>query len=289
MIVMKIWGGLGNQLFQYAYGYALSRQYGEELYCDVDFFKKQYAYVGKRRFVLNFFDNQIKVYQRSGLVKVLESFLVNRLIQRVRPAINITCGRLHFVKEKRMKYAPVVSPVPGKLNYYDGYWQSSRYFYMYKQHFRELLLKNWNPEGQVKLFLDEVQTTNSVSVHIRRGDFAKSRLIGHEMKIDYYQKAIQYLQDKYEDVVFYIFSDDLEWVKQNLNVKATVKYADYRCENGEIVDLLMMSKCRHGIMSASTFSWWGSWLKEENELSTIVAPAGEYFNDCFIEKNWVQI
>lgn len=288
MITIKIWGGLGNQLFQYAFGYALSKEYKDDLFLDIEFYDKQYKYVGIRKFNLDMLKCNTKIAsKRRGIIKILESFLVNRIIHRYKPEIVFRTKKNLFVKERKKEYFSISEPVRGINNYYDGYWQTSLYFRKYKLELKEQFKYNGKYNDSAKYFLNKIQNSNSVSVHIRRGDFVSSKRIGHLIDLEYYIRAMDYICFIVSDPVFFIFSDDLQWVRKNLKSSYSLEYVDNKCNDSEIVDMMLMTECKHGIMSASTFSWWGNWLKDADENTIIVAPRGKYFNNRFIEDNWI--
>lgn len=286
MIIIKIWGGLGNQLFQYSFGYALSKKYNDELFLDTSFFKKhQYSYVGKRFFELHKLNCDFKVIDDIPFsIGFLESFAVNRIIQRYKGDISFSIGKKIYNKEKKKTFMSQIPYQQGKINYYDGYWQSSLYFSDYKDEIQGMLKPSFDFPEVAKIFVDRIKCTeNSVSVHIRKGDF--SGKVGHAVENDYYINAVSKIREMIDNPVFFVFSDDINWVKNNIDFGKAVYFADYRCDNGPVVDLICMNECNHGIMSASTFSWWGNWFKD----GIVVVPSGSYFNNCFLEKEWIQL
>lgn len=294
MIIVKIWGGLGNQMFQYAFGYMLSQKYNEKLGLDIDFYDNQPHYVGKRKYKLDkFFITEVSYIERRGILKFLESWFVNRILQRI-PKVSLEFPKgLYFYKEKRKRYDGKVKVKKGKINYFDGYWQSSEYFRGYKEELKKMFRYRGVFPQNADMLIKQMTHCESVSVHIRKGDFSIGKKggvrTGKEMPVSYYEKAIQYIRRNVISPVFYIFSDDFQWVCENLGNHADFFYVDLDSEDREILDLLLMTYCRHGILSASTFSWWGNWLKEEREDSIIIAPKGKYFNNHFLEEQWIKI
>ena len=284
MIIVKMWGGLGNQLFQYAFGYMMAREHNDNLYLDISFYKKhQYKYVGHRDFVLQKLNCPMEfIKELPSSIRVIESFIVNRLIRRWNGAIKIPLGKTYYVKEERHIYMPKVPYKPGKINYYDGYWQSGLYFEKYKNELANLFTVSFDLPKEIQGFISLIsEEKNSVSVHIRKGDFKGK--IGHPVENQYYIDALIQMKKNINSPCFFVFSDDIEWVKNNIDFGSRVHFAEYKGPNGAILDLLCMSKCKHGIMSASTFSWWGNWSKE----GIVIAPKGEYYNNKFINNNWL--
>lgn len=287
MIVVKIWGGLGNQLFQYAFGYMMAKKHDDCLFLDTSFFRKhQYKYVGYRSFELE--KLQCPIQLTEGLpvmIRGLETFLINRIIQRDRGMLAISLGKTCFVKEEKCKYMNMIPYKEGKLNYYDGYWQSPDYYETIKNELKTLYKVSIPVPEVVGEFENTIRNTNnSVSIHIRKGDF--NGIIGHAVDDGYYVRAIQEIEKRIKNPVFFVFSDDLQWVKDNIHFKSKAVYADYRCKNGALFDMLCMNQCKHGILSASTFSWWGNWLGEKD---IVIAPSGYYYNDHFLDRKWLVI
>ena len=123
--------------------------------------------------------------------------------------------------------------------------------------------------------LENIKTTNSVSLHVRRGDYLNLKNIG-VLDVDYYKQAVAYIRKNVEKPTFYIFSDDLDWCKKSLGFLDDCIYVD-RTET-EIDDLKLMSCCQHNIIANSSFSWWGAWLNK-NPKKTVIAPKSWLLND----------
>lgn len=140
----------------------------------------------------------------------------------------------------------------------------------------------------------EIKNSNSVSLHIRRGDYvalSKSKK-GHALcPISYYKKAIENIAQKIHNPRFFIFSDDIQWVKENLAIKYNAEYIDFNRDYPER-DIILMKHCKHNIIANSSFSWWGAWLNE-NPNKIVIAPKRWMNNlessDDLIEPNWIKI
>jgi len=286
MIVVKVWGGLGNQLFQFAFGYMMAKEHQDELQFDISFYKKhQYKYVGHRDYELSKLSCKAPLAEYvPHTIVFLESFLINRLLRRVKGKLSFSIGNVYFIKEPKHRYITDIPYKAGKINYYDGYWQSGMYFKEYYQELAELFQPAFDISEEVKQFMKLIdEEEESVSVHVRKGDFHGK--IGHEVEKEYYQKAIQYINHVMNHPKFFVFSDDIAWTRENIDFGEQAIFAEYRCENGAICDLMCMAKCKHGIMSASTFSWWGNWRKE----GIVIAPTGEYFNNKFLNDGCIRL
>jgi hypothetical protein len=256
MIISKIQGGLGNQMFQYAYGRHLSNKYNKKLYLDINF----YQYQSLRKFSLQDFDDiDISV----------DKIKVDYPIYRVDDDFNY--------KEL---------PTPNDCGYYlNGYWQSEKYFKESEHIIREEFKPNKN------LFEKILETpgldTKTVSMHIRRTDYVTSNGYHPVQTMNYYQNAIDLVGD-YDTL--YIFSDDINWCKENLKFKNMI----FRENTSDIEDLFLMSMCSNNIIANSSFSWWGAWLNIHPEKK-IIAPTnwfGEQVNlntSDMIPSDWIKI
>jgi hypothetical protein len=258
MIITKIQGGLGNQMFQYAYGKHLATKYNKKLYCDINF----YQYQSLRNFSLQDFDN-------IDLDTSVDNIKVNFPIYKIDDDFN---------------YKEI--PEPNNCGYYlDGYWQSEKYF----KESESIIRKQFKPNRF--LFESILETpgldTKTVSMHIRRTDYVTSNGYHPVQSLDYYQNAIDLIGD-YDTL--YIFSDDINWCKENLNFKNMV----FREGNSDIEDLFLMSMCANNIIANSTFSWWAAWLNEHPDKK-VISPAkwlGEQTNlntNDIIPKDWIKI
>ena len=288
MIVIKLWGGLGNQMFQYAFGFSLAKKYKQELKFDFSFYSNQPGYTGKREIEINSLAVQeLKKYEPGLAICLLSNRYVGAILRTI-PSFTIPVGNgMKYIKEPIHKY---IHNLECKNSvYYDGYWQSAKYF---KDVRNELLIQYQPKAGFTKDEIDlfsALQSEESVAVHIRKGDFTQKsiRNVGHLLPISYYKKAMDYFRGNTTKPIFYIISDDTSWCKQQFTTELDVKYIADLHNGGTITDLFCIANCRNGIMSASTFSWWGNWLRKEP--GKVVVPKGEYYNEFFYEPEWVQI
>jgi hypothetical protein len=185
-----------------------------------------------------------------------------------------------------------------KLNYrnncyYDGYWQSEKYFEPVKDIIRRELefipiLGERNTEH-----LNRIESSRSVSIHVRRGDYVslKSNLdLYQSCSIEYYQTAIEFLENKIIQPQFYIFSDDPEWAKDNFKGEK-FRFIDNNSQS-PVIDLFLMKKCQHNVIANSSFSWWGAWLNN-NPDKIVIAPKKWFKNNWsdtdIIPDNWTKI
>lgn len=294
MIIVKLWGGLGNQLFQYSFGFCLAKERKENIIFDISYYDNQAKQVARRDYKLSLlkipFDNSCK-YQRTFIINLLQNKYFNKFI-RIFPKFCIPIGKnTLFIKETRKKVMDL-DISNGKNLYLDGYWQSAYYFRKYKSELIKMFVPNYDITDEVKDLIRKIDGCESVAVHIRRGDFTNKtyKKIGHFVNSKYYHESIDYLKNIKKNAQFFFFSDDIEWVREEFGPDKNYNYVDLKHSiHSDIDDLTCMSKCKHNIISASTFSWWGAWLKESNDNSIVIAPKGMYFNECFLESNWIRI
>lgn len=289
MIIVKMWGGLGNQLFQYAFGIAMAKKSNTSVCFDMSFYDKQPRHVGRRHLDILKLNSKIcKSDEHRGFIKFLENRYINKAI-RVFPKFCLSYKGRGFVKETGHKFLPwLLGPNSFDNYYFDGYWQSEKYFV----HERDTLLKLFNQYEQsdyCKQICAAEESSNSVAIHVRRGDYYNKKSIGYKVRESYYQEALEYLIEKVDNPTVFVFSDDIEWMKkQEYLQKHNCIFVENKSENAAIEDIICISKCKHGIMSSSTFSWWGNWLRNGAD-SIVIAPTGFYCNSDFIPERWIRL
>lgn len=234
VIVTKLVGGLCNQMFQYAVARSLSVKNNCTCYVDISEFK----IYGVHPYSLNKFNITENIWQG---------------------------GNLPIYREKYFQYDPNVLSINSDTKLW-GYWQTEKYF----KDIREVLLKELTLKETLSSqninTATHIKNTNSVSVHFRRKDY-----VNHEnfvqLDMDYYNKAIQ----QFDNPILFVFSDDIEWAKNNFKPKQQVHFIDYNINQGWL-DLYLTTQCKHHIMANSSFSWWGAWLNT-NPNKKIIYPA----------------
>ena len=277
MIVVKIFGGLGNQLFQYAFGRRLALEKNTELYFDTSIYNKPLdSSFTNRDFELSIFNINGKIADDAILSQFSQSKfnkLINEFIVRS-PFIKSA----NYLREPYFQFYDKAINV-GKQVYLNGYWQSEKYF----SSIRNQLLSELNPVSglstESQSILEDIKLHNSVSVHIRRGDYINStnQSIYHVCSLEYYRKAVDCICSKVAEPKFYIFSDDVEWVKSNLKFNHHIQFIEHNKGKNSYQDLILMSKCKHNIIANSSFSWWGAWLNQ-HENKIVIAPE-KWFKD----------
>lgn len=277
MNIVKVKGGLGNQMFQYAFGMMLQFTKGKttrfDLYEYTTALNKQ-GYT-LRPYELAAFNTNIPVAERKYIDKKLRPGRLRKLIQKATGT------------SLRHYYAPVIGYDVAALNlpgdaYFSGYFQSYKYYAGYEEQIRQLFEFNSAAIDSQNLQLtNEMTRCNSVSVHIRRGDYVNDAAIqaAHETcTVDYYITCIEHMRRYIESPVFYFFSDDMEWVKQTFgSIKEQSYFMQHNTGSESWKDMYLMSKCKHHIIANSSFSWWGAWLNSSPNKH-VLAP-NKWFND----------
>jgi len=292
MIVVKMQGGLGNQMFQYAFGLSIAQKLKSRLYFDTTFFNQEHN-LTPRKYELDIFNAKINI---AG-DKLIGKFISPGKLQRLKNKTGV--GETTAYTESSLNYyADVFSVKPPA--YFEGFWPSERYFAEYRQLVRNgFTFKALLSTESIHLANIIQQQQNAVSLHIRRGDYvssASTNQIHGICSLSYYHAAIDCVKQQVENPVFYLFSDDAEWVAQNLLPgipNATLIQHNQGDDSWQ--DMALMSKCRHHIIANSSFSWWGAWLNPyQNKM--VIAPknwfnaTSEYFNAAdIIPENWTTI
>ena len=274
MIVIKLRGGLANQMFQYALGRHLCIINKVPLYLDlVHYSDEQTEEKTIRDFGLNVCNIQAKIASEQQ-INDAKGWFNNPLKRKVNTLFNKSKPyyKVNILKEHQIGFDENILKAP-KNCYVQGFWQSENYF----EEIRDIILKDLSfkvePIGANLNYLNEIKDCNSVSIHVRRGDYVNSKHyqnIHEVLTVNYYNKAIKTILDSIKDPVFYVFSDDPVWVKQNLKSEYKMVFVDHNMDTPH-EDIRLMQYCKHNIIANSTFSWWAAWLNN-NPDKIVVAP-----------------
>ena len=292
MIIVRLMGGLGNQLFQYAIGRAVSQRSEEEFKMDILGYENQSGSMTPRKYALQIFNIQENFADKKELEK-MKGKVDGRLL-KILQRWGLLKKHDFFVAEPHFNFAPEILEVSGDV-YLQGYWQTEKYFKDIEELLRKELTLRAEFSIQEKEITQEIKNCQAVSLHIRRGDYVSSATTGkfHGIcSLEYYAQAIEKLKQQLENPTFFVFSDDIAWVKENLKIDFPTKYvSDGNLKDYE--DLVLMSFCKHNIIANSSFSWWGAWLNQNPE-KIVIAPK-RWFADTSIDtsdiipENWIRI
>lgn len=274
MIIVELTGGLGNQLFQYATGMNLSIQKKVPLLLDLSWFNSQ----NKRKYQLDLLNISSDTAHISEVKKIK-----NRKNNKIIEILNrVSGGKIPWLKsyvfiEKNSGHFDNNLFSCPKNCFIRGYWQSEKYFLEIKETIRKEFTLKKDFSVKVKTISAQMRSdTNSVSVHVRRGDYVKEN-IGHCVtNLDYYYRAIEFLTNQGIDPKFYVNSDDIEWARENLSIFPGIIFIDRHICNNDAEELLLMSHCHHHINANSSFSWWSAWLNEQED--SIVTVPNKWFS-----------
>jgi hypothetical protein len=271
--VFRVVGGLGNQMFIYAAGFAFSKELNCEILYEKDFYDRQTSdkdnRICYRVYSLDFFNTNAKIATKEQTEK---------------------CTKI--VDEDQVKSKGISYFKENNHELFVGYFQDLSYFEKY----RKDILKAFSLKAPLndanKKMMKEIKNNNSVSLHIRKTDYLNFSYIFSSCDMEsYYELAIKYLTERVENPHFYVFSDDIDWVKNNFKTDCPYTIVDINDDSANYFDLELMKNCKHNIIANSTFSWWGAWLNNNPE-KTVVAPKNWYQgdpNDKMIPKEWVRI
>lgn len=293
MVIPNLIGGLGNQMFQYAAGRAISLGCNATLRLDISGFANYGLHQGFE--LQRIFNCPAEIASEADVRSILGwqySSGIRQLLSR--PSIAVF-RREGFVVEPHFHYWPGINEVHGGC-YLVGYWQSEKYFQDVASVIRaDFTFKTTLANRNAKL-AEEIGQVNAVSLHVRRGDYAKNSKTNaaHGLcSLDYYRAAIQYVSGRVERPYFFIFSDDIAWVKDNLKMDLPCQYVDHNHGAESYNDMRLMSLCRHQIIANSSFSWWGAWLNPSPE-KIVVAPrkwfvTSEVNTQDLIPSGWIKL
>ena len=270
-MIIRITGGIGNQMFQYALKLKLDSILSQNCEIDTRFYQKNSVHNG---FELNkVFGIQAPLY--DGPVQPLaDQFPILYKMCFHRGILSLKTA--HRLTEIRTCFRPEVLTMYGKNAYIDGYWQSEEYFHGIEDKVRRNFQFSAFTE-QENLRLEQIiKEKQSVSLHVRRGDYVGVSRFVSLGKTDYYQRAVEYIKSNVEDPLFIVLSDDISWCRENLELPADSIFVTWNIDDKSYRDMQIMSICKHNIIANSSFSWWGAWLNS-NPKKIIVAP-DRFFN-----------
>lgn len=289
MRIVNVLGGLGNQMFQFALYKALQKQHPEErvlldLHCFNGYHKHRGFEIGS---VFGATYEEATLKEVARLAYPYPNYQCWRIGSRILPV------RKTMLKEKpNFTLEPLALTRPNST-YYDGYWQHEQYF----KHIREEILSTYtfpafdNERNQTTAQL--AASTNSCSIHIRRGDYLTDPLRKGTTNGNYVIAAIEKMQQEVKPEKWLVFSDDIAWCQQHLaSILDTTNtiYVDWNTGDKSIHDMHLMANCRHHIIANSSFSWWGAWLSKQEGVT--IAPINwmNLKDVCSpVPDNWIKI
>ncbi|MBR3515548.1 MAG: alpha-1,2-fucosyltransferase [Lachnospiraceae bacterium] len=283
-VIVDIKAGLGNQLFCYAFGYAVAKKTGGSLIIDTSVLDRKR--IKDRYLEILKFDLPYK--KRISFYYTYNPFLKKLKTNRIMKRLAIGLKTKIYKEENHLGFDKRVFEEKENI-YFDGYWQNYRYFDEYRKELTEII-KLKEPDA-IREFQDEIEKNNSVSIHIRRGDYVS---VGWEIPMQYYLDALELLKSKTtcSKLVAYVFSDDIDYAREFLEKSVgediIIKYMDYTNENKVVYDMYLMSCCKYNIIANSTYSWWAAYLSK-NDDRIVICPETGTWNENFYLPEWIRI
>jgi len=293
MIIAELVGGLANQMVIYAAAKALSEHLQVELKLDI----RKLSRDKKRNYALNHLNIETKTATQEEIDWVCQkssSWIISKVKKTIRKTYNGNAFGIY--KEPAINFDPNFFSLTDNT-YIKGNFINLLYFTRIEQTLKNEFQIKSTLSNKTKELIKSITSSNSVSIHIRRGDYAnekKTNEIHGLIPLNYYKTAIDLISNRTKQPTFYVFSDDISWVKNNLPNTQEMHFIDHT--NGETAyeDLYMMSQCKHNIIANSGFSYWGAWLNS-NEEKLVISPkqwfADNKLNDRFklIPEGWLKI
>ena len=296
MLIVSVFDGLGNQMFHYAF-YKVLKTKKKDVKLDIVSTWNKYrldhnGYELNRVFKIN--TDIATVEERN---RFLKDFFIGRPLKKRDIIYRI---KFKILKEKNLVYMwektkETISYNENYLKkdniYFFSHYQTEKYFKSIENELRKDYKFPLLEDDRNKQILDKIKNTNSVSLHIRRGDYITSTSFRGICSLNYYENAIKTIHKNIKNPYFFVFSNDINWCRQNFDIE-NIFFIDNNKGKDSYKDMQLMSSCKHNIIANSTFSWWGAWLNN-NKNKIVVAP-NKWFNNVegtcdIIPENWYKV
>jgi hypothetical protein len=277
MIIVKLIGGLGNQMFQYATARRLAEKHSTILKLDVTGFEQYKLH----RYSLHCFQSWEYLATNSEIEDIIyQQRLLNKLKRKILSKLKLQVPQSSsLIIENQFNFDPQILEAPNNI-LLDGYWQTEKYFVDIKDILQREFVVKYQQDPQSAKFADHIQNTESVSLHVRRTDYVQNPLtnqIHGTCDQNYYDRAVSYIGDRISNPYLFIFSDEPQWAKDNLKYDFPTTVIDCNDASRNYEDLRLMSSCKHNIIANSSFSWWAAWLNP-NSIKLVISPH-QWFKD----------
>lgn len=276
MVIVRISGGLGNQMFQYAAGKACAVRNQCELKVDLSAYNRPpRGQEAARKFELPVFLGEVPMATTAELATIRQynENKAYKAYNRGRKLLGLQPAYTYCQERVPMHFDPAILTSTGELLYVDGDWQNEKYF----SNIADELRRDFTPNDletntRNAALAQQMAGMASVSLHVRRGDYLNNE-VHKPAPLAYYQAAIERVATQVAQPHFYIFSDDIAWARANLHFGAAPStFIDHNTGLDSYKDLYLMSKCQHHVVANSSFSWWGAWLNWSKQ-KLVIAPA----------------
>jgi hypothetical protein len=266
MVIVRLIGGLGNQMFQYALGRALASRHAVPLKLDLSGYR-EYTLHGYR---LDHLKIAAEVAEDGDLPAFRQAGRIGSRIAKILGNLGLAAK---VVREDGFQFKSAVLDTRPPL-YLEGYWQSEKYFARVAGELRSEFALREPMDAQNLAMAARIAGCNSVAIHVRRGDYVSNPTTNEvhgTCGLDYYDRACACIAERVESAHAFVFSDDIGWARANLRVPFPVTFVDLNGDARNHLDLHLMAACRHQIIANSSFSWWAAWLNP-NVDKAVVAP-----------------
>ena len=274
MVIIKVIGGLGNQMFQYAlYRSFLAK--GKEAKLDIRCYNLNKHHYG---YELNEVFGITPIIASNKECNELSNDHYDLFTRGIRRYIkhNFRMGKETHITQSidgkseidSFLYMPLIYEMDDV--YLEGFWQSYRFFNDIKRTLYQDFKFKDEMDNNNRNISELMEKTNSVSIHVRRGDYLSSPEFKDVCTLQYYFNSIEFITKRIDEPVFYVFSDDLDWCKKNLCLENSI-FVDVNKGNKSYNDMRLMSLCKHNIIANSTLSWWSAYLNK-NDKKIVIAP-----------------
>jgi len=286
-------GGLGNQMFQYAFGKRLSVLRNTSLKLDLSFLEDKTLNNIIRGYELGIFNfgNIIATEQDLSTFKKVQKSRFWSAIHNKLPFLM----PYYTINERTHSFTPSMLESP-RNSFVGGFWQTEKYFSAISEIIRKDFSFTPLQDDANKILADKITSCNSVSMHVRRGDYVsnpETTKFHGTCGLEYYKAAVKLISDKVSNCKLFVFSDDIDWVKQNLVTEIPMEYINHNIGEKAYIDMQLMSLCKYNIIANSSFSWWAAWLNA-NKDKIVIAPQ-KWFNDSSVDtkdvipENWIKL
>ena len=291
MKIVKLKGGLGNQMFQYSFAKALEKMTNDSIKLDLSSYNHlENDQVRKPRILK--FNISLPIATQEDIANICLMEHENSGLNYKSKALvvfEMLFNHRYFFEIDR-SYRNIVALQ--KYNYYDGYWQSWKHVESVIEEVRKDFTPRADLNEKTKRFIEEVEKCNSVFLGIRKGDYSLEEKHYGSYGQDYFSNAMKYIDEKVESPVYYVFSNDIEWVKNNIDFENRhVIVRENKDVESDFEELLIMSSCVHSSIVNRTFYWWGAKLKE-HDGKIVIAPKRWFFDKKKIDivpPQWIKL
>ena len=279
-MIVRIKGGLGNQMFQYVFLKQLEKKYGQsDIKADFSFFTIPHDFFEDR---LSLLDISVNRATKEDMMKVC-MFPHDQQMHTWKYRLPIYIEKVlnkkyYFESAKDRSYKNPAELL--KYNVLDGYWQSWRYFNGIEDIIKKDFGILYRCSDETKRQAEEISKTNGVMIGVRKGDYiiGKAKKRFYQIDMDYQIKAAKYIAKRVENPIFYVFANDMKWVHDNLDFgNLNVVYRDPELQVSDLEEMQLMSACKHAIIPNSTFHWFGAFMID-NPHKIIIRPK-KYYGD----------